>query len=155
MYGCPILSRPCIHSIAIIYQNTMLFRPFSILARRSAVSSRLAFKAARFTPRIATAQNTTVRFASNSTGSEEQKVQEIITKLSSNPEIREILNEFQNLLQSKGFNPEKPPSLMEMMRLFADKEVRALAGKLKGKFDEEGIAITPEQLNLFMGLFKK
>ncbi|OBA22299.1 hypothetical protein METBIDRAFT_26273, partial [Metschnikowia bicuspidata var. bicuspidata NRRL YB-4993] len=84
---------------------------------------------------------------------DEASVRDLISKLNENPEIKEILALFQLLLVSKGLNPEKPPSMMEIMRLFADKEVREMAGKLKAKFDEAGIQISPDQMNLFMGMF--
>ncbi|QBM90139.1 hypothetical protein METSCH_E03790 [Metschnikowia aff. pulcherrima] len=95
------------------------------------------------------------RFASNSPVADEASVAKLVGKLNENPEIREILEQFQVLLVSKGLNPEKPPSMMEVMRLFADKEVRELAGKLKAKFDDAGIQISPDQMSLFMGMFKK
>ncbi|SGZ53073.1 CIC11C00000004733 [Sungouiella intermedia] len=100
------------------------------------------------------------RFASNSndadiSDADKLKVQDIVGKLNQNPEIREILEQFQTLLVSKGFNPNQPPSFMEMMRLFSQKDVRELAGKLKQKFDEAGIKISPEDMGLFMKLFKQ
>lgn len=100
------------------------------------------------------------RFASNSndtdiSDSDTLKVHDIVTKLNQNPEIREILEQFQKLLVAKGFNPNQPPSFMEMMRLFSQKDVRELATKLKNKFDEEGIKISPEDMGLFMKLFKQ
>lgn len=119
------------------------------------VSASALRPAARFLRVQPTKLTTFTRFASISPSDDEAGVRELIGKLNENPEIREILEQFQLLLVSKGLNPEKPPSMMEIMRLFADKEVRELAGKLKGKFDDAGIQISPDQLNLFMGMFKK
>lgn len=82
------------------------------------------------------------------------KVHDIVAKLNQHPEIRDILDQFQQLLVSKGFNPNQPPSFMEMMRLFSQKDVRELASKLKTKFDEAGIQISPDDMGLFMKLFK-
>ncbi|GEQ66804.1 hypothetical protein JCM33374_g467 [Metschnikowia sp. JCM 33374] len=129
-----------------------LARSLYPVTRTSVTFARPAVKLLRSQPAKFT---TFTRFASNSPIDEEVHVRELISKLHENPEIREILEQFQSVLLSKGLNPEKPPSMMEVMRLFADKEVRELAGKLKGKFDEAGIQISPDQMGSFMNMFKK
>lgn len=132
-----------------------------MIARRLALASRL-----RVAPRLPLLARRTPlvfsRCALNSNGPDFDisdkdlaKVHDIVTKLNQNPEIREILREFQDLIVSKGFNPNLPPSFMEMMRLFSQKDVRELASKLKAKFDEAGIQISPEDMGLFMKLFKQ
>lgn len=80
---------------------------------------------------------------------------EIVHKLNLNPEIRVLLREFQDLLVAKGFNPEEPPNFMKLMGLFAQKDVRELAGRLKAKLEETGIEISPSDVNLLMGMMKK
>lgn len=132
----------------------MLFRRFAAL--RSVRITRGVPAIARVAPR-----SSFVRWASNSNSNdfdmsdkESLKIQELVTKLNQNPEIRDILDQFQKLLVAKGFNPNQPPSFMEMMKLFAQKDVRELASKLKNKFDEAGIQISPEDMGLFMKLFK-
>lgn len=99
-----------------------------------------------------------VRFASNSQNGlpEEEvlKAQDLVSKLQQHPEIRQLLEEFQELIVSKGFNPEKPPSFMEMMRLFAHEDVCDLVSQLKVKFDEAGIKISRDDMGLLMKLFK-
>lgn len=90
-----------------------------------------------------------------STSGTDPKLEEIVEKLKANPEISEILQGFQATLVAKGFDPLKPPSMMEMMRLFALKDVRDQAAKLKTKLDEAGIAFSPENVSLFMNVFKK
>lgn len=122
------------------------------LPRRTVLLSRCA------APRLGILKTQFPRFASTTPQNEPAealKVQQVVDKLNQNPEIREILNEFQRLLAEKGFNTEKPPSFMEMMRLFSQKDVRELASRLKAKFDEAGIEFTPDQMSLFMGMFKK
>lgn len=100
---------------------------------------------------------TGVRFASSADPSDpqEHRIQELIEKLNLRPDIKELLAEFQGLLEKKGFNVEKPPLMLEVMGLFAQKDVRTLILKLKVKFEEAGIRVTPEDMNLFTGLFKK
>lgn len=103
-----------------------------------------------------------IRFASNSNSDDFDlsdkdmiKVQEMVAKLNQHPEIRDILDQFQKLLLAKGFNPNQPPSFMEMMRLLSQKDVRELASKMKDKFEEAGVKFSPEDMGLFMKLFKK
>lgn len=98
-----------------------------------------------------------VRFASSADPSnpQEQRIQELVEKLNLRPDIKELLADFQGLLEKKGFNVEKPPLMLEVMGLFAQKDVRTLILKLKVKFEEAGIRVTPEDMNLFTGLFKK
>lgn len=103
------------------------------------------------TPRLSGA-NVGVRWASTSPG-EDEKLKEIIQKLQADPEIVQILRDFQNLLVEKGFDPVKP-SMMQMMRLFAQSDVREQATKLKNKLDEAGINLSPEHISLFMKNFK-
>lgn len=82
------------------------------------------------------------------------KLQDVVSKLNQHPEIRELLAELQTILVNKGFNPEVQPSFTEIMKLFADKEVRELAKRLKGSLDKAGIEISPEDMGLFMKLLK-
>lgn len=100
-----------------------------------------------------------VRFASSSNENDLPdddvlKVQDVVSKVQQHPHIRELLNQFQEIIVKKGFNPQEPPSMTQVMRLFADKEVRALISKLKDAFDEAGIKISPEDMGLFMKMFK-
>lgn len=94
-----------------------------------------------------------LRFQSSSNESEE-KLREIVLKLKSDPEITQILQDFQALLVEKGFDPLRP-SMMSMMRLFAQSDVREQAAKLKTKLDEAGIVLSPEHISQFMGSMKK
>lgn len=101
-----------------------------------------------------------VRFASSSNENDLPdddvlKVQDVVSKVQQHPHIRELLNQFQEIIVKKGFNPQEPPSMTQVMRLFADKEVRALISKLKDAFDEAGIKISPEDMGLFMKMFKQ
>lgn len=99
-----------------------------------------------------------VRRASNSShddvSEDTLKAQDLVSKLQLHPEIRQLLQEFQELIVTKGFNPEKPPSFMEMMKLFAHKDVCDLVAKLKVKLDEAGIKISRDDMGLLMKLFK-
>lgn len=135
------------------------------LAARGARTALSVSRIGTMAPRMAMAPNgqlapTFRRLASNSNDADISdkdalKVRDIVTKLNQNPEIRDILEQFQKLLVTKGFDPNQPPSFMEMMRLFSQKDVRELASKLKEKFDEAGIKISPEDMGLFMKLFKQ
>lgn len=101
-----------------------------------------------------------VRFASSSNENDLPdedvlKVQDVVSKVQQHPHIRELLNEFQEIIVKKGFNPQEPPSITQVMRLFADKEVRELISKLKDAFEEAGIKISADDMGLFMKMFKQ
>lgn len=91
----------------------------------------------------------------NSTTSRDDKsLHDIVRKLSSDPEIKRNLQDFQALLVGKGFDP-LCLSMMQMMRLFAQPDVRDQAAKLKAKLDEYGINISPAHISQFMSTLKK
>lgn len=115
---------------------------------------------ARSGPLFRQPQIGTVRFASSSNENDLPdddvlKVQDVVSKVQQHPHIRELLNEFQDIIVKKGFNPNEQPSFTQVMRLFADKEVRELISRLKVAFDEAGIKISQDDLGLFMKMFKK
>lgn len=106
------------------------------------------------------ALRSSIRFASSSNENDfpdpdMMKIQDVVSKAQLNPVIRELLQDFQEIIKEKGFNPDEQPSMTQIMRLFADKEVRKLLLKLKDAFDEAGIKISPDEIGLFMKLFKK
>lgn len=95
-----------------------------------------------------------VRTLASSTDNDLSKVQEVMHKVNDNPQIRALLDEFQVLLQEKGFDPSKQPSFTEIMRLFADSKVRGLILQLKEEFDKAGIKVLQEDMGAFMKFFK-
>lgn len=141
-----------IRFIVPLFAHSIMFRLASrLVTGRSLPKVLPSVKASLYRPSLVQG----VRFQSSTGFEEDEKLKEIVEKLRSNPEIAQILQEFQSTIIEKGFDPLRPPSMMEMMRLFAQKEVRELAAKLKTKLDEAGIVLSPEHIGLFMNNFKK
>ena len=85
---------------------------------------------------------------------EADKVSNIINVFKQNPEIRSLLDDFQNLLTQKGLQPDgKQPTMFQMMKIMADKDVKASLLKLKEALDAANIQLTQEDLNAFMNLY--
>lgn len=138
---------------------------------RSVCRSSLARIVFRVTPNISYAARSSVltrstfpkaftRFASSSNeddlpDKDVLKVQDVISKLHQHPEIRDLLDEFQKVLLTKGFDPTQQPSFTQVMKLFSDKDVRGLVVRLKDQFEKAGIQISPDDMGLFMKMFKK
>ncbi|KAK8443013.1 hypothetical protein ACI3LY_002818 [Candidozyma auris] len=131
----------------------------SVAARPSMASRSPLLRAAAQSP-VSKPQFIFARFASSPNENDLPdedilKVQDVVSKVQQHPHIRELLNEFQDIIVKKGFNPNEQPSFTQVMRLFADKEVRQLISKLKDAFDEAGIKVSPEDMSSFMKMFKK
>lgn len=85
---------------------------------------------------------------------EAQRVGNLINVFRQNPEIRSLLDDFQNLLAEKGLQPDgKQPTMFQMMKILADKDVKASLLKLKEALDGANIQLTQEDLNAFMNLY--
>lgn len=85
---------------------------------------------------------------------EEERVKKIISVFRENPEIKTVLDEFQKLLAEKGLQPDgNQPTMVQMMKILADKEVKTALMKLKGALDSANVQLTQEDLNAFMNLY--
>lgn len=86
-------------------------------------------------------------------GGEAQTVQALISKIRETPEIKDKLDNFQVLLRDKGFNTNEPPSLMKMMGLLAQKDVKDAISDLKSTLEDNGVKMGPEELSALMKLY--
>lgn len=83
-----------------------------------------------------------------------ERVQQVVNLFRQNSELRELLDKFQKLLEAKGIMPDgKQPSVMLMLKILTDKEVRNSLKELKDVMDKEGIQLSKEDLNAFMSLY--
>lgn len=116
---------------------------------------------ARFVPnvvaRVSLAQRPVLRtFASRLTEADAapiDRVQQITNKIREIPDIESKLNQFQTLLKDKGFSPNEPPSMLRLMSLLADKEVKACLKDLKQSLDDNGVEIRPEDYSMFLQMY--
>ncbi|KAI5949925.1 hypothetical protein KGF54_005403 [Candida jiufengensis] len=74
--------------------------------------------------------------------------------LSENPELMELTIEFKKILDKKGLlsNGGKP-SITQMMKLLADKEVRDHGSKLKEFLDSKDTGLTKDELATITGAY--
>ncbi|KAJ2851293.1 hypothetical protein IWW36_001190 [Coemansia brasiliensis] len=77
-----------------------------------------------------------------------------LRKLRSNPRVMKAMIEAMQLLQSKNFidpNSTKPPSIMKMMQMMQDPEVKQKFMEMQELLTKEGISFSPSDLSAFMG----
>jgi hypothetical protein len=127
----------------------------SISAKSVPISRNIAFRYLAAAKRPIVYQRT---YASSSKPDdvleEAQRVGNLINVFRQNPEIRSLLDDFQNLLAEKGLQPDgKQPTMFQMMKILADKDVKASLLKLKEALDGANIQLTQEDLNAFMNLY--
>lgn len=85
---------------------------------------------------------------------EAERVSNVINVFRENPEIRSLLDDFQKLLAEKGLQPDgNKPTMFQMMKILADKDVKASLMKLKEALDSANIQLTQDDLNAFMNLY--
>ncbi|KAJ1830423.1 hypothetical protein LPJ63_004943 [Coemansia sp. RSA 2711] len=76
-------------------------------------------------------------------------------KLQGNPRVMKAMADAMQLLQSKGLidaaNP-KPPSMMKMMQMMADTDVKQKFLELQQIMKEEGISFSPADVAAFMNV---
>lgn len=68
--------------------------------------------------------------------------------LKANPELSQLLDGFQTLLVEKGIQTAgKPPSLTQMMKMLADKDIRDHLSQLKDCLERSDVKINQQDLN--------
>ncbi|ODV77709.1 uncharacterized protein CANTADRAFT_35064, partial [Suhomyces tanzawaensis NRRL Y-17324] len=74
--------------------------------------------------------------------------------LKNNPELAKLLDGFQSLLATKGIaTGGQPPSLTQMMKILADKDIREHLSKLKAVLDASNIKINQQDLSALTDLY--
>ncbi|CAH2352513.1 uncharacterized protein, mitochondrial [[Candida] railenensis] len=84
---------------------------------------------------------------------ENKRLEKLVTDLRTNPKIASALENFQELLVSKGFQPDKKPSMMQMMSILTDKEIKSSISDLRAQLEEANIKFTQKDVDAFMKLF--
>ncbi|KAJ4178661.1 hypothetical protein NW755_013033 [Fusarium falciforme] len=79
------------------------------------------------------------------------KIREMFEKLSRHPPAIIAMQKVGDIIKSKGFEPGKPPSKMEVMKLLMDKEFRDAAQTLTTEMQNAGIEINPDALMAMVG----
>lgn len=80
-----------------------------------------------------------------------QKVRETVE---SNPQLMESLKELQEVIMGKGiFTPGKTPSMIQMMSLLADKEIRGRLMSFKDALEDSGIKLDSKDMSAFSAFF--
>ncbi|KAI5952044.1 hypothetical protein CANMA_005123 [Candida margitis] len=84
---------------------------------------------------------------------QEQAFTKVKKILSENPELMQLTVEFKELLSKKGLLSSGKPSISQMMKLLADKEVREHGAKLKNFLDSKETGLTQEELATLTGAY--
>lgn len=84
---------------------------------------------------------------------QEQAFNKVKKILSENPELMQLTVEFKELLSKKGLLSSGKPSISQMMKLLADKEVREHGAKLKNFLDSKETGLTQEELATLTGAY--
>ncbi|KAK6201565.1 uncharacterized protein RJT21DRAFT_120621 [Scheffersomyces amazonensis] len=91
---------------------------------------------------------------SEPTAEQLEKIQKFTETIRTNPEIGQLLNGFKDLLEVKGMSTGgKPPTITQMMRIFADKDIREQLSKLKDAFEKANIQVKQDDLSVFTDVF--
>lgn len=84
----------------------------------------------------------------------ESKRQSLTEKIESNEAVKQTLNEFAELMYSKGFHPKM--GIMQQMKFLMDSEVKESLKKLGQEFKEAGIEFSLEDFKTMTeAIFKK
>ncbi|KAI5962074.1 uncharacterized protein KGF55_003149 [Candida pseudojiufengensis] len=73
--------------------------------------------------------------------------------LSEHPELMQLTVEFKEILDKKGLLSTGKPSITQMMKLLADKEVREHGAKLKNFLDSKDTGLTQDELATITGAY--
>ncbi|CAG8457451.1 10313_t:CDS:1 [Paraglomus occultum] len=76
----------------------------------------------------------------------------LLAKIASNPELVSTLQEFAELLQTKGIDVTsgEPPPVTEAMKLFSDPQVREVSGRIARGLQAVGVPLDPQVLMTMM-----
>ena len=118
----------------------------------------------RVRPFAYTVANTNRRSFSNTTAKlffdkapspeqQEQAFNKVKKILSENPELMQLTVEFKELLSQKGLLASGKPSITQMMKILADKEVREHGAKLKNFLDSTETGLIQEELATLTGAY--
>ena len=79
------------------------------------------------------------------------RINEIVNIVKANPNITQVLKEFESLVEDKNFFKEgNPPNMMQIAKLLMDNNVRQCLQKLKAEFEKANINFSPEDITMLM-----
>ncbi|KAK1236653.1 hypothetical protein PQX77_000009 [Marasmius sp. AFHP31] len=70
----------------------------------------------------------------------------VFKKLQESPGAIEALKKFGEVMQGQGFDPTKPPSAMQMLKLSMNKEVREAGMRMNEEFGKAGIDLSDKSV---------
>ncbi|CCE82869.1 Piso0_002621 [Millerozyma farinosa CBS 7064] len=86
--------------------------------------------------------------------SDSEKAARIISVFRENPDIRASLEDLQSKLAKKGITPDgKQPSLMQMMKLLTDGEVKQSLIGFKAVLDKSNVKIDQGDIDALMSMY--
>lgn len=108
-------------------------------------------------PRVQNAVVAPVRtfFGGSKNEANDDTVEKFATALQENPRLGELLSGFSTLLADKGIPVGKPPSMIQMMSMLKDKDIRDHLVELQEELVRADIKITQADLSALTDMFTK
>ncbi|KAL6452083.1 hypothetical protein SBY92_003393 [Candida maltosa Xu316] len=117
------------------------------------------FRACIRTPRILPYRRftttTRLRFFDKGPSPEEQAqaIAKVRKVMDENPELYQLVLEFKDLLEKKGFETGEKPSMSQMFQLLADKDIREQGAKFKKFLETNDTGLSQNEFATFSGAF--
>lgn len=94
-------------------------------------------------------------FGGSKNEANDDTVEKFATALQENPRLGELLSGFSTLLADKGIPVGKPPSMIQMMSMLKDKDIRDHLVELQEELVRADIKITQADLSALTDMFTK
>lgn len=94
-------------------------------------------------------------FGGSKDAANNETVEKFATALQENPRLGELLTGFSTMLADKGIPVGKPPSMIQMMSILKDKDIRDHLVELQKELVRADIKITQADLSALTDMFTK
>lgn len=138
----------------ILHENSekFLHSPFSYKYRNM---FRIVARAPRILPYRRFTTTPSLRFFDKGPTAEEkaQALEKVSKVVAENPELYKLMVEFKQLLEKKGFETGAKPSMTQMFKLLADKDIREHGAKFKHFLETTNTGLTQNEIATVSGAF--
>lgn len=138
----------------ILHENSekFLHSPFSYKYRNM---FRIVARAPRILPYRRFTTTPSLRFFDKGPTAEEQAqaLEKVSKVVAENPELYKLMVEFKQLLEKKGFETGAKPSMTQMFKLLADKDIREHGAKFKHFLETTDTGLTQNEIATVSGAF--
>ncbi|KGR09800.1 hypothetical protein MEM_03277 [Candida albicans L26] len=116
---------------------------------------RIVARAPRILPYRRFTTTPSLRFFDKGPTAEEQAqaLEKVSKVVAENPELYKLMVEFKQLLEKKGFETGAKPSMTQMFKLLADKDIREHGAKFKHFLETTDTGLTQNEIATVSGAF--